>query len=195
MLTLLSRACRARGFALLEAIVGIAMLAIMAAAIVPLIVGAEDRVRAEATARELGLLKSAIDRFRDRLGEYPKQLSHLTEPIIAGVDANSCGTTFSSGDASNWGNDDVKHGPWFNDHMIVKTFGFPTGLGFVRDSTTRSGSNLIIWITDVSEAQALELDAIIDGAPGAGPAIGEIRWGAIVDGNTAVQYTLNRSGC
>jgi type II secretory pathway pseudopilin PulG len=185
---------RARGFALLEAIVGIAMLAIMAAAIVPLIVGAEDRLRAEATARELSLLESAIDRFREMVARYPKQLAHLTEPLVVG-DANSCGTAYSSGERTKWSDDDVKHGPWFNDRMIVKSFGFPTGVGFVRDSTTRSGDNLIISITDVAEAQALDLDAIVDGTVGAGPSLGEIRWGAIVDGTTTVQYTLNRSGC
>jgi len=194
VLTVFAPLRRMRGFALLEAIVGIAMLAILAAAIVPLIAGAEDRARAEATARDLSLIESAIDRFTEMVARYPKQLAHLTEPLVVG-DANSCGTAYSSGERTKWSDDDVKHGPWFNDHMIVKSFGFPTAIGFVRDSTTRSGSNLIIWITDVAESQALELDAIIDGTPGAGPALGEIRWGAIVDGNTSVQYTLNRSGC
>lgn len=194
MLTIRAHTRRARGFALLEAIVGIAMLAIMAAAIVPLIVGAEDRARAEATARELSLLENAIDRFREMVARYPKQLAHLTEPLVVG-DANSCGTAYSSGERTKWSDDDSKHGPWFNDHMIAKTFGFPTAIGFVRDSTTRSGSNLIISITDVAEAQALELDAIVDGAGGAGPTIGEIRWGSVVDGVTTVEYTLNRSGC
>lgn len=191
----MTRSSRARGFALLEAIVGMVMLAILAAAIVPLIAGAEDRLRAEATVRELDRLKSAIDRFRDRIGEYPKQLAHLTEPLVVG-DANSCGSAFSASERANWNNDDVKRGPWFNDHMVVKTFGFPSAVGFARDSTTRSGSNLIIWLTDVAEAQALELDAIVDSLPGgAGSTLGEIRWGAIVDGVTSVQYTLNRSGC
>lgn len=183
------------GFALLEAIVGLVMLAIMAAAIVPLIAGAEDRVRAEETVRDLDHLKSAIDRFKDKVAVYPRLLEHLVDPI-ATSDANSCGAAYSAGQVNNWANDDVKHGPWFNNHMVVKTFGFATAVGFVRDSTTRSGSNIIIWLTDVAEAQALELDAIVDSLPsGAGASLGEIRWGAIVDGVTSVQYTLNRSGC
>lgn len=195
MLKTVTRSSPARGFALLEAIVGLVMLAIMAAAIVPLIAGAEDRLRAEQTVRELDRMKSAIDRFRDRIGVYPKLLEHLVDPI-ATSDANSCGAAYTSPQANDWANDDVKHGPWFNDHMIVKSFGFPTAAGFVRDSTTRSGSNLIVWISDVAEAQALELDAIVDSLPGgAGASLGEIRWGAIVDGVTSVQYTLNRSGC
>ena len=195
MLTILPQAQRRRGFALLEAIVGIAMLAILAAAIVPLIVGAEDRARAEATARELNLIKWAIDRFEDRVGDYPGQLSHTSEPIVVG-DANSCGEAFSSSERSDWGGSSSNYGPWFRDHMILKGFGFPTAVGFMRDSLTRSGSNLIISITDVAEAQALELDFLVDGTGGgAGPASGEIRWGAIVDGVTTVQYTLNRSGC
>jgi type II secretory pathway pseudopilin PulG len=189
------RGPRAWGFALLEAIVGMVMLAIMAAAIVPLIAGAEDRLRAEQTVRELDRIKSAIDRFRDRIGVYPKLLEHLVDPI-ATSDANSCGTVYSASQTNDWANDDVKHGPWFNDHMIVKSFGFPAAAGFVRDSTTRSGSNLIVWLADVAESQALELDAIIDSVPGgAGAGLGEIRWGAVVDGVTSVQYTLNRSGC
>jgi type II secretory pathway pseudopilin PulG len=194
VLRTVTRNAPARGFALLEAIVGMVMLAIMAAAIVPLIAGAEDRLRAEETVRDLDHLKSAIDRFKDKVAVYPKLLEHLVDPI-ATSDANSCGTAYSVGQTNSWANDDVKHGPWFNNHMVVKSFGFPTAVGFVRDSTTRSGSNLIIWLTDVAEAQALELDAIVDSTSGVGAASGEIRWGAIVDGVTSVQYTLNRSGC
>jgi type II secretory pathway pseudopilin PulG len=195
MLKAVRRARRGRGFALLEAIVAIAMLAIMAAAIVPLIVGAEDRARAEATVRELDRLKSAIDRFKDKVGVYPKLLEHTIDPI-ATSDANSCGAAYSAGQVNSWANDDVKHGPWFNDHMVVKSFGFPTGVGFVRDSTTRSSDSLIVSITDVAESQAVELDLIIDSLPaGAGASLGEIKWGAIVDGVTTVRYTILRSGC
>lgn len=196
MLTVLARSRRLSGFALLEAIVGIAMLAIMAAAILPLIAGAEDRARAEAAVRELDRIKSAIDKFKDRLGEYPRQLAHTSEPIRTVGDANSCGTVYSSSDSTNWTNDDAKYGPWFRDHMIFKGFGFPTAVGFVRDSLTRSSDTLIVSITDVAESQAQELDLIIDSLPaGAGANLGEIKWGAVVDGVTTVRYTLLRSGC
>jgi type II secretory pathway pseudopilin PulG len=195
MLRTLTRAWRAHGFALLEAIVAIAMLAILAAAIVPLVAGAEDRARAEATVRELDRLKWAIDQFRARVLVYPSQLRHTTEPIVPG-DKNSCGTNYGPTGRDRWANNDTSYGPWFRDHMVARDLGFPTALGFVTDAVTRVGNDLIVSLTDVAEAGALELDLIIDSTvTGTGPSLGEIRWGSVVDGVTTVQYTLLRLGC
>lgn len=183
------------GFALLEAIVAIAMLAILAAAIVPLVAGAEDRARAETTVRDLDRLKSAIDKFRARIGVYPSQLVHTVEPIVPGG-KNSCGNNYGTTARNNWGNNDASYGPWFREGMIVSDFGLPTGVGFIQDNMTRTADTLVVSLINVPDAGALELDIIVDSTgTGTGPNLGEIRWGAIVDGVTTVQYSLVRPGC
>jgi type II secretory pathway pseudopilin PulG len=195
MLRTVTRAWRAHGFALLEAIVAIVMLAILAAAIVPLVAGAEDRARAEATVRDLDHLKSAIDEFKARIGVYPSQLNHTVEPIVPGG-KNSCGNNYGVAGRNNWANNDASYGPWFRERMIVSNFGLPTGVGFIEDDMTRTADTLVVSLIDVPEAAALELDLIIDSTiTGTGPTVGEIRWGTIVDGVTTVRYSLLRPGC
>src|SRR5687768_1489626 len=78
------------GFSLVEVIVALAIMVMIAATVVPSLVGAIDRERQDRAEDMIRTLMQAMDDFHQvsHVGVYPSQLSHLTTGIVA-TDRNS----------------------------------------------------------------------------------------------------------
>lgn len=73
---------RRGGFTLLEILVVIAIIALLAAFVVPELMGTQEGARIDVTKQMVdsgGALASALDRYRLDMGTYPEELSALTE--------------------------------------------------------------------------------------------------------------------
>jgi general secretion pathway protein G len=70
-------ASRARGFTLLEMMVVIAIIGLIAALVVPQIMGHMDKARAKTTKLQIRELEHAVDLFKLENGFYPARLEDL----------------------------------------------------------------------------------------------------------------------
>lgn len=161
---------RSRGFTLAEVIVSVAIAAVLAAAIVPTVEGRMTRARGEALAHELLSLQTALNAFRQNVGNYPKNLDYLTtmgtEKYCTGIPTK----TFSAGDQSNW------RGPYIS--RIITGDYSPDGYSTITDRLAYSAGPppiADITISPVDAAVAAVVEDIIDG-PGQNFTTGAFIW-------------------
>ena len=181
------------GFALLTAVVAIAVVAVFATVMLVPLTGDNDQARIERAADVLQRLVSAIDTartngsqsFRSQVGRYPGRLSHLYTKIV-GTD-RSCNGTYSGGQVNNW------RGPY---HLVpIATTGHNIAPGFfAEDSIVRITANdLAIRLNQVALDDAKGLQMLVEKkADGTGPVVTfTIAGSAPVD----VRYHILVSGC
>jgi len=196
----------ARGFSLVEVLVGMAILLVLASIALPTLSASLDRARVEAAAAQLVAVRDALYKpgggssaFFQVVGANAGRLSELATPIVAnnasyatGTD-NSCGGAFSTKQANNWDN----AGPYVN-FNIDRAAGMSTAIGVAADSLTRIPNNanpgvlLINFLNTVSESDALLLDAVVDA--GDGSLGGTVRWLPPVDGMVRLAYRVPVGG-
>jgi general secretion pathway protein G len=68
-----------RGFTLLELLVVISIIAILAATLIPNIVGFDTEARLASTKTNLNTLRTRLSLFRAKEGKYPKDITELVE--------------------------------------------------------------------------------------------------------------------
>src|SRR5512146_3073808 len=73
------RSRRRGGFTLLEVLLVVGILALLAAFVVPSLIGTGDRARTELTRGKIGAMKTPINLFYQHVGRYPKELKELVE--------------------------------------------------------------------------------------------------------------------
>jgi type II secretory pathway pseudopilin PulG len=172
----------------MEVIVAALLMAILAAATTPVIIGFIDTQRAQTTADKLADLGLAISKYKTAVltggagtNSYPGELSELSNLIVSGVDKNSCGAAYvGTTGPTNWSN----NGPFVT--FNVSTTGYVTPIGTINDALVRqpaSGVGLLkMQIPNVSEADVKNLDQIVDG--GDGNLAGTVQWTSVSNGYT-----------
>jgi prepilin-type N-terminal cleavage/methylation domain-containing protein len=170
-----------KGFTLLEQVIGLAIMLVIGAAVVPYLVGGADRTRVSQAATSLSGIVDATTAFnRDVRGgnnitPFPGRLSHLTRPIAGGDGAylDICGGTYSAGNAAAW------KGPYLN--RDIPAAGLPVAIGTARDSLvlvlSEGGTLLAIEVMDVTVEDARALSRHVDNDDADTPdAVGSVRW-------------------
>lgn len=159
-----------RGFALMIAVVSVAVMAILATVIFASLTGGGagfDRITlaTDILFRFKTEIIGSPPSFYERIKTYPGQLHDLVEPITTS-DVNSCGQTYSaSPDVNNW------LGPY---HLIPfnENFGYTLSSGIVaqngtiRTTFTNGALALAIVMNDITLADAQAMKAKIDGISG-----------------------------
>lgn len=159
---------------MVEVLVVIAVGVILAAAIIPSLIGSLDRSRVEESAESLAGIAEAVGNMYADVDLYPGRLSHLTTPVGAG-DADLCGPVTGStyaGAAAAWA------GPYLN--RSAPATGLPLPIGVAQDVLTYDETVsplLTITIDDVSHTDAVALNRAVDADDDA--AAGAVRWGAV----------------
>lgn len=121
---------RARGFTLIEIIVVITIMAIMAALIVPRVVGRTDDARIAAARQDIATLMNALKLYRLDSGRYPTSeqgLRALVErPTVDPIPSNwKAGGYLDSSTVRKdpWGNDYAYLNPGLHGEIDVMSFG------------------------------------------------------------------------
>lgn len=169
MLNMCRRSTR-RGFTLVEILVALAIGIVLAAAVLPSLIGGVDRSRVTETAESLRGISQAMTAMYEDVGQYPGRLSHLTAGITTDA-ISGCGGQYGAA-AATWA------GPYLN--RTVPTAGLPLPSGVARDALTFVAGPppvLRIHVDNVTERDALELNRMLDGDADA--AAGGVRWGAV----------------
>lgn len=166
---------RRRGFTLPEVLVTVAIVAILAAIVVPAVTQQIGKADVPAINSTLGGLRMAITSFISDVRRFPGEVDHLqAKPGAADFSLSLDGLTapalvYSTGALARW------KGPYENSGSLTGII--PIGLGWNTINTLYDSSGYVdvpILKTAADVTDAAELDALIDDANGA--TLGRVRW-------------------
>lgn len=185
-----------RGFSLLEVVIAVALLAITAAVIIPAVAAVESRSRAVRVRGEFEGIRVGFDRARQASSRFPAYVSQITEKPIDN-DPSNCtdakNLTWPTQQTGLWHSNKNLFGPFFRRRLSrrASTTGFiaADGWGTVSDIIGKVSSTLFfLTVSNVSEMDIAELDALVDASNGA--AAGTVRWTGPVEGYVTVEYRM-----
>jgi type II secretory pathway pseudopilin PulG len=169
---------------IVEILIGLAILAIIAAVVLPTTAGQLRQGHAAALANQLANLREAIGNYRQNVGAYPISLAQLTAQPVGGADA--CGTALSNAEVNAW------RGPYINQHIAGN---MPVGNAVVVAALTRAPSGSIgqlqIRAARVENDIATDLEEQFDG--NGNFATGTVLWTAAGDDTLTFQIPIR--GC
>ena len=175
---------RREAMTIVEVLIALAILAIIAAVVLPTTAGQLRDGHAAALANQLANLRDAIGNYRQNVGAYPISLTQLTTQPVGGADA--CGTALSNPEVNAW------RGPYINQNIVGN---MPVGSAIVVASLTRAPAGTIgllqIRAARVENDIASELEEQFDG--NANFATGTILWTAAGDDTLTFQIPIR--GC
>jgi prepilin-type N-terminal cleavage/methylation domain-containing protein len=187
-----------RGFTVLEILIGIALIAIMSAAVIPTLMGRVRDAQTSALGQSLFSLSQAIFEYRKAVTSYPSQLVLLaTKP--QGTNTDLCGNQIGNGNANSW------RGPYVSRELVSGGIGI--GDAQIQNSLRRTPAapalptTLYIDVVMVDTLTAVDLEAQFDGD--ANPATGSIRYTtlavppipAAAPGTVTLSYAMPVNGC
>jgi type II secretory pathway pseudopilin PulG len=184
---------RRRGFALIWALVMIAILAAIAAAVVPVLGSIADQQRVTATLATLNSLDTAIIRFglvvkrTGGVAVYPGALHELSTVVLT-TDQVSCqNNAMAANGVTTW----TTGGPFVT--FFVPPAGVTTPMGTITDviPTRTQNAAFLINMPNVDFNLAQLLDLLVDGTTVNQGTTGRILWGAVSGTNTVtLQYSV-----
>lgn len=171
---------RARpGFTLAEVLASVAIIAIIAAAVVPTVYNQVAQGQAGRIGNDLLNIRTAIDNFYNDIGRYPKSLGQLTNaPASASVSQPPLvGPFYTTQEVSKW------RGPYLtkdsvaalvtgSNYSITSAFDSVT-LAFTGTARTAGIKYMIVYLVGVDTTTAVLIDNAIDDG---NTQTGVIRW-------------------
>jgi general secretion pathway protein G len=170
------------GFTLAEILIALALIAVLAAVLLPSVAGQIMKGDSGRTMQDLDAVRAGVDQFLADVHRYPQKVSHLNTKIL-NTDEDVNGTVYPAGLVAKWA------GPYItkplNDASVI-----PTGFGAViRDSLQRVPANGVNYVTvviaGIDSSAFARLDLEIDGPAATlvnSRTLGLLRW---VTGDTA----------
>jgi prepilin-type N-terminal cleavage/methylation domain-containing protein len=169
------------GFSLAELLVGLAIIALLAAVLIPAVAGQIGKSDATRTINDLTSMRTGVEQFLADVKRYPGKLSHMTNQITnAQRDANL--VLYPNNLVTRW------KGPYLGRDTTSGQTGFVMGFGAVAmDSlvqlTYQAGVNYVtVRVSGITNADFQRMDIDIDGAVSA--TTGLLRW--VTGGATGV---------
>ncbi len=160
------------GFTLAEVLVTVAIVAILAAVVVPAVTNQITKGDEANIASTVGSLRTGITAFVTDTRKFPRRASDLFNAILS-TDKDITVTDYGTAAAGRW------KGPYMSGSLGAAD-SLPVGLGFVRNTMKDSGfatssGYVIATIGGVyTDAAAARIDSLIDN--GNGLAAGAVRW-------------------
>ena len=120
---------RRMAMTLAEVLVALAIVAILAAIVIPQVGSQLRRGQVAAIADQLGNLRTAISNYRENVNRYPTALVQLTTPLVLG-DQDLCGVNVPTANRNAW------RGPYLAQTVLVT--GIPVGDAIVQNDLLRN---------------------------------------------------------
>lgn len=165
------------GFTLAEILVALALIALLAAVLLPTVAGQILKGDAGRVMQDVDAVRSGIDQFLADVHRYPGGYAQLSN-AINNTETDINGNVYTTGLASKWA------GPYVtkdtNSLGVVETgFGGTIHKTFVKTVHTNGVDYVTVRIFGVSGADFDKIDAQIDGSSTspAGRTSGLLRWG------------------
>jgi prepilin-type N-terminal cleavage/methylation domain-containing protein len=163
-----------RGFTLAEVLVTVAIIALLAAALVPIVAGQLRRGDVTRVSSDLAAVRTALEAFLADVRRVPLHVEHLMRPLeVADTDIN--GNAYPAGLRDRWA------GPYLNREQLGSQKNVPTGFGgVIRDSIETTAVGGVNWATVVVDSLLVSefnsIDLAVDGE--ANSSTGKLRYSA-----------------
>jgi hypothetical protein len=182
-------------FTVVEAVVGLGLVALVGAIVVASMSDFDRHRRVTDDVEVLRDLTEAISKFDTGVTVFPRNLMHLTTRPVA-TDLNSCGAAFGATNVTNWTNT----GPFYTQSVVDP---IDLEIGSLSATTSRTGATtatspgvLSLSITNVDSADAVEVNRQVDGDAASGSSTtGVIRFALPAAGKTTVTWNIAIRGC
>jgi type II secretory pathway pseudopilin PulG len=189
-------------FSLVETLVALALIALIAALIIPTAKSQLNKGEVTAVTQNLQGIREAILAYRENVGLYPIQLVQLvTKPGVSGVTtSSSCGTATPAANIAKW------RGPYLGQELT--TSGLPSGDVLILNTMVRSPvttasvpeGTLIIEVDNSvhdppTQNFVNDVEAAIDGTTGSPLTTGAIRWTATSGTTGKLAFHIAIRGC
>lgn len=168
-----ARSAASLGFTLVEVLVILAIIAVLAGVLVPVVTNQIRKAETGRVTSDLNGIRTGVEAFISDVKRYPNEIADLSS-ALDGTDEDINGDTYPTGLQNNW------DGPYI-DRVMVSADSLDTGFGGMIQDTLQSvdhpGNNvayLTVAITSIGEADFDEVDAVID--DGDGPAAGRLHF-------------------
>ena len=184
---------RQAGFTLVEVVVGLAILAFIAAVVLSAVTGRLQDSRSAAVAQTLSTMSDGIVQFRTDVRRYPRNLRYLSTSPTFGV-TDLCNQTVPLSFLGLW------KGPYTR--SVILSSGLPIQEMVVSDTleldpagpyTVATNGAVVIVTRDVDSALARELETRFDGD--ADWVAGTIRFTHLTNGKGTLRYAVPVRGC
>jgi prepilin-type N-terminal cleavage/methylation domain-containing protein len=177
---------RRTAMTIVEVLIALAILAIIAAVVLPTTAGQLRQGHAAALASQLVNLRDAIGNYRENVGAYPVSLTQLTSQPANGED-DSCNADLSTAERNAW------RGPYINQNIVGN---MPVGNAIIVAALQRvtvSGTTGVLRIraARIENDIATDLEEQFDG--NANFAAGNVLWTAAGDDTLTFQIPIR--GC
>lgn len=133
--------CRGRGFTLPEVLVTIALVAVLAAVVVPTIANQVKKGDPNRLAQDVTDIRGAIEQFLSDVRKYPASIGELTNPISTSMKplatSGTTPTSYNSSDVARW------KGPYLTKDSATAAntgFGYFIQYAFQADTFAATGS-------------------------------------------------------
>jgi type IV pilus assembly protein PilE len=165
-----NRSSHKPGFTLAEVLVTIAIIAIMAAVLLPALNNQLSKGDTSRIASDLTNMQSGVQAFFSDVRQYPDSTSQLVSGLSASsTDINA--VAFQPSAVSAW------KGPYVSRDVLSNTGGRAAFVPVFSKTVTSSTSFLTISISPITADQFASLEATLDeGATGASSSTGQIRY-------------------
>lgn len=188
-----------RGFTVIEVLIGILLIAIMSAAVIPALMGRIRDAQTSALGQSLFSLSLAIFEYRKAVTAYPPQLVFLAARPLA-TTTDLCGNAIGATNANRW------RGPYVSRELVAGGVGI--GDARIQNALRRTPAapalptTLFIDVGMVDSLSAVDLEEQFDGTP-ASLTTGSIRYttaavGALPAapaGTVNLSYAIPVNGC
>jgi len=177
---------------LIEVLIGLGIMAILSAVLIPQIVQRQRSGRAAAIASNITAIRTAALEFRKAVGRYPSQVAHLsTLPAVGSTDL--CGRVVPFDFGPVW------QGPYIQ--QTVTASGIRVGDATIQNAIGRNPAtlaggvlaNLLINVSDVDLQVAMVIENAMDSAVDL--AAGTIRWANVADDRGTLTMVVPVRGC
>lgn len=173
---------RKLGFTLAEILVALALIALLAAVLLPTVAGQILKGDAGRVMQDLDAVRSGIDQFLADIHRYPLKYSSLSKVIVIPADSDITPNPYTTGLVNKWA------GPYVTKDTISSVVA--TGYGgsianrFMKVQNTNGVNYVTIIITGISGADFdridLQLDGVVDRTGGL------LRW--VAGGGDSTKY-------
>jgi prepilin-type N-terminal cleavage/methylation domain-containing protein len=156
-----------RGFTLAEALITIALIAAVAAVVIPTIAGQLAKADPQRVGNDAYAIRGAAEQFLNDVGQYPGNITHLTTRIVSGTSAGPIYGVYGVSERDRW------KGPYLTkDATAVLQTGFnlPFNTLFNVDTLGASGLSeatatnprFLTLCFAIDSLNALKIDAMFD---------------------------------
>lgn len=178
-----NRRNRRGGFTLPEVLVTVAIVAVLAAVVVPAVTQQLSKADAPSLQSSISNLRTGVTAFVTDVRKFPRRLSHLSNAITATDSSLAANLPFGNGSTNQW------RGPYMS-FAISRGDSVSLGMNLKGFDSLSIASNMVkMDLTGVTDTMEIHvIDSLIDGKTG--QAAGSLRWTPSGTSVTLLHYLL-----